>query len=117
MICTSSLLRPSMAQNRLAANYTCICGNKLTRGHISSCYDLPDNPIVCSLEPPYPSSPTVTSYNAIDHAVNVGDITAFRELLLIVTRHEDFVKRPTHDHLTNIIDSYPKNWFPLQLFL
>jgi hypothetical protein len=104
-------------KDRLAANYTCICGNKFTRGHISSCYDLSNNPIVCSLEPPYPSSPTVESYNANDHALNVGDMNAFRELLLIVTRHEDFVKHPTHDHLTNIIDGHPKNWSPLQLSL
>lgn len=82
-------------KNRLAANYKCICGDKLTRGHISSCYDLTNNPIVRSMEPPFPTSPPVASYNPIDHALNVGDINAFRELLLFVTHHDDFAKRIT----------------------
>jgi hypothetical protein len=80
-------------KNRLAANYKCICGNKLTRGHIASCYDLTNSPIVRSMEPPFPTSPPVASYNAIDHALNVDDIHAFRELLLFVTHHDDFAKR------------------------
>jgi Reverse transcriptase (RNA-dependent DNA polymerase) len=87
-------------KNRLAANYQCICGNKLTRGHISSCYDLPNNSIVRSLEPPFLSSPPAPSYNAIDHALNAGDINAFRELLFVVTRHNDFVKNPNPRSLT-----------------
>jgi hypothetical protein len=81
-------------KNRLTANYKCICGTKLTRGHIASCYDLTNSPIVRSMEPPFPTSPPVASYNAIDHALNVGDINAFRELLLFVTCHDDFAKRP-----------------------
>jgi hypothetical protein len=80
-------------KNRLAANYRCTCGNKLTRGHIASCYNLPNHPIVRSLNPPFPLTPPVPSYNAIDHALNTGDINAFRELLFVVTRHDDFAKR------------------------
>jgi hypothetical protein len=88
-------------KNRLAANYQCICGSKLTRGHISSCYDLPNHPIARFIDPPFPRMPPVPSYNIIDHALNIGDINAFRELLLIVTRHDDFARQPPprlHNH-------------------
>ncbi|CAO3688211.1 unnamed protein product [Umbelopsis vinacea] len=68
-------------KNRLAANYQCICESKLTRGHISSCYNLVNHPIVLKMNSPFPSSVPTPSYNAIDHALNIGDINAFRTLL------------------------------------
>jgi hypothetical protein len=79
-------------KNRLAANYQCLCGSKLTRGHIASCYDLTNHSIVRKMDAPFPSSVPTPSYNAIDHALNIGDINAFRELLFVVTRHDDFAK-------------------------
>jgi hypothetical protein len=86
-------------KNRLAANYLCRCGSKLTRGHISSCYDLLNHPLVITMNPPFPATSPTPSYNAIDHALNIGDINAFRQLLFITTRHDDFAKlqRPQQD--------------------
>ena len=69
-------------KNRLVANYYCQCGSKLTRGHISSCYDLPNHPIARSLQPPFPAKLPTPSYNTIDHALNTGDINDIPETTL-----------------------------------
>jgi hypothetical protein len=75
--------------NRLLANYRCHCGEKLTRGHVTRCYDLGTLPIAHTLgllPSPLPSP----HYNYIDHALNQQNTTLFISLLHYVTRHDDF---------------------------
>lgn len=55
--------------NRLLAHYKCKCDEKLTRGHVTRCYDfghLPQIQLLPSLPSPLPSP----HYSYVDHALN-----------------------------------------------
>jgi hypothetical protein len=76
--------------NRLLAHYKCKCGDKLTRGHVTRCYDFSNVPETQHL-PPMPQTLPSPHYNPVDHALNFQKVRIFLTLLHFITQHEDFL--------------------------
>jgi Reverse transcriptase (RNA-dependent DNA polymerase) len=82
--------------NRLLANYRCLCGAWLNRGHLDTCFQLNEHPLYTELcsKASFPQPKPTNHYNLIDHALNTGSLSSFLQLLHFVTRSDDFIFDP-----------------------